>query len=409
MRRVFLLTSIAIALWLAAPAMSLGFSSDELAIANPVGFLGVWTQQETGVNPPLFRWLLAMVGGGLEGIRFGRALSLGCYLGLIVVGSSLARTASSRACAALLFAVCPVLAWTGTASLAYSLWTLLAVLYVRAEAPREQALWASLLGWTQYLGMPFVWVFALLSRDRDRIKAAGIATLSWLPLLYRVATDHRQKTAPRRTLDALQDIFRMGFDPTPQLAWAGIAVIVATAVAVALAPKTLRNAYLAIAVSVLAASVVQNVRPPIGAMLAAFAIPALASTVDLKPAWSRVAALLGLILIARLGISAHTRDRRQQGLPDTVVALAKQLPSEPTRLGVYPSTAVGQLTAAAAGVHRARLADPPEVRGVTLLSQSKEEQVWVFSERLPAELDDCEIVARRRNFYSLRCQSGLGR
>lgn len=181
--------------------LDLGPTADEVANVDPRGLWAIWADPETGVNPPLFRWLMNLAPAGQE-VSLGRWLSMAAGL----AGLTLAVTAARRlqaplaALTALLAAQHYHLLIHSVEARSYGLLgaVLLAQAFAAEAALRDDRLrrWAPLVLlvaaglWLHYLAWPItaglVLALAFTAPWRRTLLVAGGAALAAAPLVPRL-------------------------------------------------------------------------------------------------------------------------------------------------------------------------------------------------------------------------------
>jgi len=315
--------------WLRVRALDAPYSPDEFANVHSGGLFAIWMDAESGVNPPLTRWLGNLFVPDRWSIITGRLVSVVASTAALPIAFLVAVRASRSEFAALaattLLAVAPVMVTTGGWFRSYALWSLafgVHLLCVSAlaegdrspEAPRRwAAMSAAVMVWTHYLTIPLALLWAPLLQWTGLVPRA---MRLWLPAAVSIApmallvfgvTEARVATSSG-VLEGLADIVSGGFPGKPSPGWwsavvSGLpgdlwrdhlssVVLTAPLLLVPLVwrrlPPTARVAavgLLALLGSVLAVGLFQFVRSPVGVMWFSLLAPVLARLLAL-PRWS---------------------------------------------------------------------------------------------------------------------------
>ncbi|MCB9680037.1 MAG: hypothetical protein H6733_01070 [Alphaproteobacteria bacterium] len=325
---------VALGVVLRWPLMTLGFTSDEVANVSNGTFAQIFDNPETGVNPPLWRWLWNVPVDAWTGAGLARYASLASSLLAIVLGFVVGRRAGRGLALAGLVAACMLAVHPFPVRYAalhriYAFWSLLALVHVwamghalDAEPGRRRLRWAAVavltamvLPWVHYFSVPVLLSLGIailvgMPGRRRWVLAYVPAALGVLPLVPYVLFEEGRRVAPDREpmSELLLKLTSMDLHPpAPVLAvvskpwfqltghypaiglWMEVstaAVLVAGLLLWRRAPSTLRLA-LAGAVGVLAGAMVlgrvQYVRPATVVMVVTFVGVAIGAVPSLLP------------------------------------------------------------------------------------------------------------------------------
>ncbi len=211
------LVATVVALAVRLPGLSHGYSTDETGTLTPGGWFAQLFDPESGVNPPLWRWLLTFFPPGQE-LDGGRLVALvASVLAVPVVAFTSARL-SGRAVGAWIGGLALALhlpsIWAASTARVYGPWSLVLALHVLlvvrwTEAPgRGRAagvmLTAALLPWIHYAAVPWLLVAGLLAMAWPATRRLPLlyapAALAFLPLAERIWLSPDRRVPPSRTL-----------------------------------------------------------------------------------------------------------------------------------------------------------------------------------------------------------------
>jgi hypothetical protein len=340
----------ALALGMRLPWLAHGYSSDEVGLLVPGDFVRQFLDPETGVNPPMYRWLLlafpraaAMVGGRWISLL----ANVGAVMGIAAVGRVVAGRWWGALLAGLLLAVHPPSIDASTSARAYGLWSLAMAAHLGAlvawarsrsrEAAVAVAVTALILPWIHYFSVPWMLVVGLgVAATVPELRALPLlyapAAVAFLPLLQRILTQTVRREPPAwpvgRVLDLVVGMglssralpqLRDGEPTLPTNPSLPALVVVAAGLLCLLswrrlppASRVLTWAMAAVPVAVAVLATRQAVRPPTAMMMATLSAAWLAAAVSIptKP-WLR--GLLALSLAAPLAWATVDRLGQSQG------------------------------------------------------------------------------------------------
>lgn len=361
------------------PLLELGYDADEVGTVTNAGFRAILDNPETGVNPPLWRWLWCLPFSPWDAPWWGRRFSFVCSLLAVGLGGIAGRRASGSwlggLLAAMLLTAHPWSVRNGGMFRIYAWWTAVALGHLLAlgaalgSAGRARVAWLGLAGalavllpWIHYFSVP--WLLALgvgllvaFPGQRRWVLLYVPAALGTLPLLPYVLTEEGRRVAPDR--EPLQHVLvkmaSLDLQPPAELyAVVGRALQALTGtwppsghfmVALTLGvlgvgllgarwlapvPRLWVLAHAGALVTVAVLSQVQYVRPPTLGLLVAVAGPALAAVTSLVPRPSlRAAVLLALLAAYGWGLPARLQGEArlwtaEAGIPTFVATWRSQ-------------------------------------------------------------------------------------
>lgn len=392
------LATLGLAVALRLPWLDAGLTPDEIGNLQPGGWRAVLTDAENAVNPPLWRLVATLGGGGGVGaIRLGRFLSIAASAALVPVALLVGTRAGGKGAgllSALGLAMLPVLVDVGTLHRAYAAWGLVALLLQAAIVDAlgcggrvrwvAVALLGALLVQLHYLGV--VVLAALLVLVAVEGRRPGLALLlgvpallvlaPWLDLI--VAGSDRRLASPDGPLATVLRLASLGLQAPPEVvriaggglrtlgidapraqAWTGWLVVVVLVLHLPFLRRvsTGRRVAWVGAVGVLGSAALaargQYVRPHAASQLAVFLVPLLAALPGAsRRAWVRVpgwALLVGLVGVSWVGQLRTTlgllADR--DAMPHFLAHAPSWARGRPLR--VHPSYAAGWLWTQATG------------------------------------------------------------
>lgn len=315
-------TALTVTLVLAAAAWRLagidtGPTGDEVANVDPRGFAAIWSDPETGVNPPLYRWLMNVAPRGWE-VAWGRSISM--LAGLTTVGLAAEATRRLTAGQWPILAALPLFVLVphhhavvhATEARAYGLLGLLLVgqafaldAAVRDDRPARWAALAALVAasvWTHYLAWPVIAgllaALAITAPWRRALVIAAAAAASAAPLVSSLLTPSPQRHLPdepwpkllaklvRFDLDLSPDVLAPLMRPLPpRIAEYGpssagvilVVVLLASRLVGRRSPleRALLGQWLALIAACAWIGSFQNVRPPVVGLSLVLALPSI--------------------------------------------------------------------------------------------------------------------------------------
>ncbi|MCB9664769.1 MAG: hypothetical protein H6732_11695 [Alphaproteobacteria bacterium] len=332
--------------WLRLGALDLGYSSDEVGTVTGAGFRGIFDHPETGVNPPLWRWMFNLPFSPWDAPWWGRRFSFVMSELAIVLGFVVGRRAGGGSAwaglgAALLLAAHPWCVRYGVTFRVYATWSAVLLAHVwslghalEREAGPARRPWlvlavvtAVVAPWLHYFSVPVLLVLGaavlLGMPGRRRLVALYVpAALGVTPLVPYVLFEEGRRVAPDREplRQVLVKLSSLDVQPPP-LVWSalwrglsrvlgfwpdlGLTMTTTTLLLLLLvlvrwraATPTLRLAAAGLA-GVLGGTAllaqVQYVRPSTLVMVLTFAGPALVAAPSVLP-W-RLARVLGVVAV----------------------------------------------------------------------------------------------------------------
>ncbi|MCB9683257.1 MAG: hypothetical protein H6733_17460 [Alphaproteobacteria bacterium] len=219
------LIAVAVAGVLRWPGLARAYTSDEVGTMIPGGFWAQLADPETGVNPPLWRWLTTARLPAAEALAQGRELSLVLQLGAVGLGVAVGRLVGGRWwtgwLVGLLLAVHPWSVWEAPTARVYGLLTfvmqahLLAVALWLDHPTRARAVavaaTAAVVPWTHYAALPWLAMVGLgvtvCVPGRRRLLALYVpSVVAALPLVSHVLHDAGRRVPPQRTVGEVVDL-----------------------------------------------------------------------------------------------------------------------------------------------------------------------------------------------------------
>ncbi len=327
---VLLLCVMAVAVRL--PLLELGFDADEVGTVTDASFWGIYDNPETGVNPPLWRWMWCLVFEPWEAATYGRRFSLVCSVLAVALGWRLGRRTSGvwvgGLLAASLLAFHP---WTiryGAMFRVYAFWSAVMLVHllawdlrwcrtgrVRAVATVGVVVSGMVLPWIHYVSVPVLLalgltIVAVLPGRRWDVAALVPSAVGALPLVPYVLFEEGRRVEPvHESLGSMMlrlvslDLHPPGFlwGPVSRVweratgAWPDLGVVMAislvTLLGVAIAAgrrqppiaRLVLGGTLGVLVGAWALGHIQYVRPPTLVMLVTLAGSAVASAGRVVP------------------------------------------------------------------------------------------------------------------------------
>jgi hypothetical protein len=424
-RGVALLAALTLAGGLTADVRSAP-TLDELATLVPGGVAGLWNvlgDGEVGVNPPLWRAVVALGGEPGAQLMLGRVVAaVGLAGAAAVTVATWARRGAVVGPLGLALAVFlalpthPVVVQHGTIARAYGLAALALAAQLAVGTGRARAVWGVVAVQLHYMAAPVALAVGLVTaRTRREVAWAALPALSLLPWMPAVWGTDRHSPGVRPWVEVLQSTLwcdpssdgaairagalalvaasaaawsggRVGgaagvaaallaLGAAPSWAAPGLVLGVACAGVVAGGPARAAGAsVLALALASIAAAPVHDVKPPV-ALLALPALlalgPALAGALELRrgaPTWwvALVAALPVALWVRGLGPAEARAQREARGWAQDLVAevragrIAGHAP-----LAVHPVAELRALAFAADGSVTLTPLSAPRCRGMS--------------------------------------------
>jgi len=342
------LAILAFAAWMRWPGIEAGYTPDEVYTMECCGLLDIWRDPETGVNPPLWRWVLNLPFDSTVAMTAGRWMSFLMNLAVVpLMGFVATRAAKHPAAgwlAAMWWAVQPEVLRVSSQTRSYSLAALLTMGFfacIPAAAKGDKrakwgvALCAIAMSWTHYYTVPILIGVGLawLWSDRKLFMLLIPSGVAFLPLGFTILSEPGRRVPP--TTAPWEQLLKLSSMELRMPGWHGqqshLALFVVGAVLViiwALQDRTplrraLIGATVGIAAGIFVFNHVQYVRRPASTMMLVVLAPTIAAAItSLRPMAVRAVAVAAALYIGQQSYAERmpylARERVAQKAPEKV-------------------------------------------------------------------------------------------